>query len=430
MNTTLDSIHDKMELHVSHMRAFRGQIDACRPTQKEEETLEKANITNQRARSYLVWRRSCLVLAAPFVNTSMLMGFLEFRDLFGGDSALNLWGNFLFFLVAIDDIFMNVGMSVAMHKWSNVSLSMKSLRIGWLLSFVLPLLPALFPLEMMIKEDDLKAVEDAFETQADADAYIFSLKIILAIGYAIQLVPIIVSFPGGAVRGALRILGLLPSSLLPGWLLLVAAPFYSMLVCVGLVVIIQLAGNGLLFFGAMLMVAAPLVYIFKAHLFVIDKTKAYTDERIHQNKMTQRTSATLTAVGLFVLLIWAFTAETNGVRILAHRKNDDVVYFLTWGKGIRMIFEMIGRLLVTTVLFSDIILSMAVGQWREEENAIKYDNFEADMHQLCSLLFGSQTPKPSTGTMADHGEHQPVSTPLGLNGVGDKTERADDDMSV
>ena len=244
-----DNFQNKLELRVSHFRAFRGQIAACQPTPKECEALDEAGITNARARSYLVWRRSCLVLASPFVSTSMILGLVGLKDLTGESSeSFNALGNLMLFLTGIDTLFMSAGMSFAMHLWARPVVSMRSLRFGWLASFVLPLIPALFPIEMLFKQDFLEQLEEEYGKEAYNSA-IFATKLTLALAYAIQLLPVVITFPGGAVRGALKILGLLPQSTLPGWILVVAAPFYSLLVCVALVIVIQVAGNGTLFFG-------------------------------------------------------------------------------------------------------------------------------------------------------------------------------------
>lgn len=244
-----DNFQNKLELRVSHFRAFRSQIAACQPTPKECQALDEAGITNARARSYLVWRRSCLVLASPFVSTSMILGLLGLRDLAGEDSEVfNALGKLMVLFQGIDSLVMSVGMSFAMHLWARPVVSMRSLRFGWLASFVLPLIPALFPLEMLFKKDVLEQWEEALGEEV-YDSTILALKLALALAYAIQLLPVIVTFPGGAVRGALKILGLLPQSTLPGWILVVAAPFYSLLVCVALVIVTQVAGNGTLFFG-------------------------------------------------------------------------------------------------------------------------------------------------------------------------------------
>ena len=190
--------------------------------------------------------------------------------------------------------------------------------------------------------------------------------------------------------------------------------------------------------GTLFMVAAPLVYMVRGQLFVHDKSLSNSQQRGYQLQLTQRVSAALTAFGIFLLLVWAFTAETNGVRILGHRKNDDTVSFLHWGDGLRMVFEMIGRLLVTTVLFSDIVLAMSICHWREERNLNRSQRGEIDMFQLNTILFnaapvdalptkdagsGNVAP-PASGFVGDTERMQ--DEPDEVSSLGE----AEDDMSV
>jgi hypothetical protein len=63
--------------------------------------------------------------------------------------------------------------------------------------------------------------------------------------------------PGGAVRAALRVRALFPHSSLAGWILIMCAPFYSVVVLVALVGVTQVAGNTLLFVGTAMVVCSP-----------------------------------------------------------------------------------------------------------------------------------------------------------------------------
>lgn len=173
--------------------------------------------------------------------------------------------------------------------------------------------------------------------------------------------------------------------------------------------------------GTLFMVLAPLVYLVRGQLFVHDKSASGSEEREHQLRMTQRVSAALTAFGIFLLLVWAFTFESNGVRILQHRDNKETSSFLTWGKGLRMTFEMIGRLMVTTVLFSDIVLAMSICHWREERNMKRNQRSEIDMFQINTTLFEASPVDSGPVTQADAGGVPPLA-----GGFAEQTERMQD----
>lgn len=176
--------------------------------------------------------------------------------------------------------------------------------------------------------------------------------------------------------------------------------------------------------GTLFMVVAPLVYMVRGQLFVQDKSASGTEEREYQLRMTQIASAALTAFGIFLLLVWAFTFESNGVRILARKNNEEEGYFLTWGNGLRMVFEMIGRLMVTTILFSDIVLAMSICHWREERNLKANQRSEIDMFQLNTILFEASPVDYGRVDTADAGNVPPTAsgTEHTQNGSGGRVD--------
>jgi hypothetical protein len=69
--------------------------------------------------------------------------------------------------------------------WKHIARSSRCVRIGWFISFVLPIFPALFPLELVLKSE----VRDSLDP-----ALVVSLKFSVALGYALQLFPVVITF--------------------------------------------------------------------------------------------------------------------------------------------------------------------------------------------------------------------------------------------
>ena len=63
------------------------------------------------------------------------------------------------------------------------------------------------------------------------------------------------------------------------------------------------------------------------------------------------------------MVIWASLTEVSGYRPFGTGSNA----ILTVEDGIRLVFTAFGRLQVTTVIFSDAVLRMAVAHWRLEK---------------------------------------------------------------
>ena len=214
----------------------------------EVEKLEgdNAKVTSEIIQKYLVWRRSVLVISVLPVMVGAIMGLVGTSDNF--KDPFNGLGILLNFLVAIDGCLLFAAVVADLWFWHVQQKTIKLLGILWAISVVSPLVPALFPLDYVVTGDfkDLVTQED-----------LFLLKSQFALSYAVTLLPIIITFPSGASRGAKRIRGLFPSCTLAGWILMMSAPFYSIFILLALVVIIQLAGNALLLIGTLMLTVSP-----------------------------------------------------------------------------------------------------------------------------------------------------------------------------
>lgn len=356
-NNNINGYVDEGKTHVQ--RAFMCQLRQAVPTDKELTTLNDATVYHTLLQSYYVWRKSCLLVSTPFLCIGMILGFVDLGTLKDASSYLNGFGKLLQILSNIDTAILFAAIVYAAMKWNHFQLSLMAVSIGWLVTFCIPLVQAFFPLEMIVQDDVL----DLFDNST-----IVSLKIQLALGYALALLPVVITFPGGAVRAAVRIRWLLQHSSLAGWILVLCAPFYSIVLCVSLVLVMQLAGNGVLLVGMLLIVCAPWLYVIKAKLFV----GVWDDLAKEQVQRFQRIIGITTLTGFLLVIIWMFTAEVSGVHIVGSDNEDDGytgetnMYLLTYGQALRMIIETVGRLLVTTVLFCDGILRMSVTNWMDD----------------------------------------------------------------
>jgi hypothetical protein len=221
-------------------------------------------------------------------------------------------------------------------------------RIGWSLSFFLPFLPALFPLESLLKKDWL-----ANYRQNDL---LVVYKSGMALSYVFVVLPLIITFPGGAVRAAIRLRGLLPQSSLSSWILVISAPFYSLLVLMSLVVVIQLAGNWLLVVGAVVLTANPWIYVAFRRLYV---TSGIDDKLEARLDVVQKMAGLSSLAGFLLVLVWALSSGVIG-------------QIFSVGQLVTFLCRGFGNGLVTSIVFCDSFLRMAVSNWRNDR--MKRDN--------------------------------------------------------
>ena len=79
--------------------------------------------------------------------------------------------------------------------WNKWRLSTRLLKIGWGASFILPLVPAIFPLEHIYTQEVL----DFYDNYATPEELAFyqSIKVVVAVAYMLNILPVVISFPGG-----------------------------------------------------------------------------------------------------------------------------------------------------------------------------------------------------------------------------------------
>jgi hypothetical protein len=363
----------------SHInRAFMCQIRYAEPTPKESNVLDKQHVdTHEALRSYYVWRRSTLMVAIPFIFIGMIFGLMDlFHQLRDAHDAniYNGFGKLLILIQNIDSVFLFAGVVAGYVWWPQFKKSIQAVRIAFLVSFVLPLIPALFPLELSLNRQTVITLDEA-------NYDLFGLKVVLSLSYMLSLLPVIISFPGGLLRAALRIRWLLPESMLSGWILVISAPFYSLLLCITLIIVLQVAGNILLFFGTVMVVLAPWVYVIRGRVFV----HLWTEEKKKQVLLAQRISGIVTLVGYVLIIIFAFTGNVSGVGFVGKTKsstdgddrydddstssNDGTTYLLNYTQAFRIFIETIGRLFITTLMFCDALLRMNLESWQDHETS-------------------------------------------------------------
>lgn len=336
-----------------HLRRARSwRIGTATPAPKERVALAAAGVDDPLLASYLVWRRSMLVVTMPVILLTGLGALLSLAEIEFGE-PFNQLGDIAAALPSLAPLVLVGAVALSLASWTDARRSSRILVVGWVISFVMPLIPAVLPLEFLVDTEELEFQIGDPDTAA---AFITGLKLVLGIGYAMQLLPAIVTFPAGAVRGALRVRGLLPASPLTGWMLIVAAPFYSVLTFVALVLITQLLGTGLLLVGTLLLVCGPWVHVWRRRLY----TGISTAESEAELDKTQNVTGTIALAGFAVILVWALTAKVSGLRPIGSGEDATLNYV----DGGRLAIEAVARVLLSTVVFTSILLRMTLTDWR------------------------------------------------------------------
>ncbi len=342
------------------MRHLRRILDpdspASGPTPAEQERLAAAGHRSPAVTSYVLWRRSVLLVILPALSFA---GVLALVTAAGAETAgLTGLGVLLTWLPAITVWAAPIGALVGLRDWTHPERGSRPVLIGWGISIIVPILVALVPLEGWI---DVGALEQEADFQfgvGSGASLITSVRVSLAIGYAATLLPTVISVPSGVLRGASRIKALLPHAPMPGWFLVAVSPFSGLLLLIAFVLLLQLAGTGLLTVAVALLTAAPLQYLFWRTAWT--DTTGSADAAAGRGKAS-RVGTACVAGGLVFLVIWALTAEVIGVSVVG--SGDEAL--LSWLDGIRTLVEVGARGLLAGVVFAHLFLRMSIRQWRD-----------------------------------------------------------------
>jgi hypothetical protein len=130
-----------------------------------------------------------------------------------------------------------------------------------------------------------------------------------------------------------------------------------------------------------------------------------TEEREKQLDRTQLIIGLSVKLALILFLVYLFTGDLNGVRLLGSGEQytdyDDGTgvtvtvanYIFAYSSVIRVILESLGRMFVTTVLFSDVLFRMTVTNWRQDKDRRKAHNGRSIDDMFRSLEFSISSEK-------------------------------------
>jgi hypothetical protein len=221
------------------------------------------------------------------------------------------------------------------------------------------------------------SLRDVTGVDSGADRGELLARIAVSIQYAIVLLPSLLSFPSGLVRGAARVKRMLPAGTIAGWVLVIMTPVYAVYFVLALILVQHLAGNGVLLLGAGLLAASPFVHLAAAKLYIFPLT---TDLEVRRLDRVQRLAGLVGAAGLVTIVIWAVTATIGDKRIIGG--GDALLDPLG---ALLSALELVARILVTSVVFSSLLLQVTESAWRHDRNYADRDAYERHAAEMTAL---------------------------------------------
>lgn len=245
--------------------------------------------------------------------------------------------------------------------WAWPRTSRSILLAGWIASFLVPVAIALTPwswwtIDKPAPETRLARVDAQYERIAEGLYWGYY--------YVIALSPVVLALVPGVMRACIRVKKLLPAAILPGWFLVVAAPFNGLIVLVTFVALAQVAPSPLLLSGMVLWLAAPFVYVVQARIY----TRPLSSEsELRSARRTQGIAWFLSIASAACLITYAATWQAFGWRLVGLEAKSSLVR--PWDI-IHFGLDFASRALFVTVLGADLLLQATLSAWRQQREFI------------------------------------------------------------
>jgi hypothetical protein len=324
-------------LAIALRRATGLTIDSRDVTGAERAALEVASppVTDPVMQGFLTWRRSVHLVAAIAILPLLLV---QIIDLVGGRGRPAVLTALLVLQLLIDAGFAAL-LWYQLGSWTRWQKQQRILAAGWLAFFLTPFLLYLYPLRWAMEDPVATMLADPAVAQARGVA----LGVQASVLAMIQLAPAAVSLVSGVQRGAVIAKLLFPAASGPGWLMLLLAPLFALLLYLVLAVPYQISGSGYFVLAMIGLIGAE---VWRSRAAYQLARPAGLEEAL---ELVRKVRASCAALSSFGLLFAAF-----GLADLLRQ-----LHISLWS-GLAILLLLVVNILVVTLIAIDQIVSHLV----------------------------------------------------------------------
>ncbi|MDB4958539.1 MAG: hypothetical protein JWO36_6108 [Myxococcales bacterium] len=232
-------------LGISLRRAFRLHIlnEEVLPQERAHLASKAGHVTDPDQQAFLAWRRSVLLLIAVMFIPLTVFRFLETFD---GPQIPKLGHVFVMIPAFAEGLFCIVMFS-QLKNWAHWKKQRRIMFIGWALYFIAPFIVYLYPFRSAF-DDSYYLAKTAAElggVKLGINRSNFHMVVGLAFGVQalLGLGPKVISLMPGLIRASIVTKLLFPGTTAPGWLMMLAAPFYALFAYVIVLLPYQITGS-------------------------------------------------------------------------------------------------------------------------------------------------------------------------------------------
>ncbi len=299
-------------LGISLRRAFRLNIHTDEVLPSERAHLEAAagHILDPDQQAFLAWRRSILLLIAIMFVPLTVSRFFEAFD----GPALPRFGRVFAMLPAFAEAAFCIIAFDQLRNWARWKKQRRILFIAWALYFVAPFLVYIYPFRSAFDDSMplMKSAAEIFNVPFNATRSQFHMVIGLAFGVhaLLALGPKVISLMPGLIRASIVTKLLFPGTTAPGWLMMLAAPFYALFAYIIVILPYQVTGSWQFIVGNAGILGAQVFIGISGRKLTVPLSQQESHDRIHKNWLAY-IGILVVSVGFMVYGLYDFVSQLH-----------------------------------------------------------------------------------------------------------------------
>jgi len=272
-------------LGISLRRAFRLAIrtDEVLPSERAHLESRASHIRNPEQQAFLAWRRSVLLLVAIMFVPLTISRFIEAFDHPALPRAARA---FLLFPAIAEALFCFVAFD-QLRNWAAWKKQRRIMFVAWAVYFVAPFLVYLYPFRGAFDGSIYAARAAAEIGGVHLNASNQTIHMVVGLAFGVQallaLGPKIISLMPGLIRASIVSKLLFPGTTAPGWLIMLAAPFYTLFAFIIVLLPYQITGSWQFVVGNTGLLAAQVFIGVSGRRLTVPLSNQESHDRIHKS---------------------------------------------------------------------------------------------------------------------------------------------------
>jgi hypothetical protein len=313
MPTAHDETLTRRFVMISLKRAFRLDIrtDEVLPTERAHLEATAAHVRHPEQQAFLAWRRSVLLLVALMFVPLSVFRFLESFD----GPPMPLVGRLFVLLPALAETAFCVVMFDQLKNWAQWKRQRTIMFVAWMLYFAAPFVVYLYPFRTAF--DHTTFMEQATHVLGTLQVDFVNVQTAhLAVGLAfgvqalLALGPKVISLMPGLIRASIVTKLQFPGTTAPGWLMMLAAPFYALFAYIIVLLPYQITGSWQFVVGNAGILAAQVFIGASGRRLTVPLSMAESTQRIHKSWLAYIGILVISA-GFMVYGLYTFVTELH-----------------------------------------------------------------------------------------------------------------------